>query len=83
MDIPMPDENVRVAITLSSYDYKRLKLWALVHGRSPATYAAQIVSARIEANFDTINKLLEDYARTQGKTLDEILASVDSVTSGE
>ncbi len=82
MDFPtMPDENVRVAITLSAYDYKRLKLWAMIHGRQAATYAAQIVSARIEANFDMINRQLEDYAKSQGKTLDELISSVDNSTN--
>ncbi len=81
MDILMADENIRVAITLSNYDYKRLKLWALIHGRSPATYAAQIVSTQIEANFDTINRQLEDYAKTQGRSLDEVLISVDTTPS--
>jgi hypothetical protein len=81
MDIFMADENVRVAVTLSKYVYRRLKLWSLIHGKAPASYAAQIISARIEANFDTINRQIEDYAKSQGKTVEEVLATVDNESS--
>jgi hypothetical protein len=77
MNNAMADENVRVAITLSKYAHRRLKLWSLIHGKAPAAYAAQIVSTQLEANFDTINRQIEDYAKSQGKSVDEILATID------
>ena len=49
----------------------------MLHGKTPTTYAAQVMTEWIEANFDTINKQLEDFAKSQGKTVDEILAALD------
>ncbi|NER99224.1 MAG: hypothetical protein F6J86_36280 [Symploca sp. SIO1B1] len=70
-------ENIKMGITISAYDRHRLKIWAMLHGKTPTTYAAQIISARIESNFDNINKQLEDYAKTRGQTVDEVLKELE------
>ncbi|GET41539.1 hypothetical protein [Microseira wollei] len=69
----LPEENIRINITLSRYNYNRLKLWSKIHGRSPAAFAAQIVAARIEANFALLNEQAADYAKWQKQTLEEII----------
>lgn len=42
----MAEDNVRFSITLSPYDFRKLKLWAKLRGRPPAAFAAQIIAAR-------------------------------------
>ena len=76
MDTSDMDVNVRLGVTISPYDLHRLKIWSMLHGRSPTTYAAQLISTQIEENFEVINKQLEDYAASQKKTVEEILASM-------
>ena len=68
----MPDENVRLNITLSNHVYRQLKNWAAYHGKPPTTYAGQIVSARIEANLDTIAKLIESAAEAEGISAEQL-----------
>lgn len=66
------DENIKVMITISPYDFKMLRNWAKLHGRTPSTYAAQIISSRIESNMDLINKQVQDYAAFKGMTVEEL-----------
>ena len=39
----MAEDNIRFSITLSPYDFRKLKLWAKLRGRPPAAFAAQIL----------------------------------------
>lgn len=71
------DDNVKLGLTISRYDLRRLKMWATIHGRSPTAYAAQIISSRLEANFATINEQFADYAKSKGKTVEEVLVDLD------
>lgn len=66
------EENIKVAITVSKYDYRRLKLWAATHGKTPSAFAGQIVAARLESNFDAINKQIADYAKSRGIAVEEL-----------
>jgi hypothetical protein len=68
----MAAELTRIVIQLSEADTRLLDLWARLHGRPRSTYAAQIVSARLEANADLIRKEVADYAQSQGKSFSEI-----------
>lgn len=63
---------MRISITLSDFDARKLRLLAAMKGRQPGVYAAQIVSARIEANLDLIQRLLEDEAKYRGITPEEL-----------
>lgn len=45
---------------------RKLICWAKAHGKPAATYAAQIIGARIEANIDTIDKMMGDIAEFEG-----------------
>lgn len=71
----MEDKTVRIQITLSKEVWKRLKLWGAFHGKAPTTFAAQIVSSRVEANIDTINQLVDEVANLSGIAREEVVKS--------
>lgn len=66
------EENLRVNITLSPYVFKKLRDWAKLHGKTPSAYAGQIVSARVEANLDIIERMLNEYAVIKGISTEEL-----------
>lgn len=70
----MSDQSNRVAITLSPYELRMLKLWAAIHGRPPSTYAAQLIGAKIESNADLIRREVADIARVEGISVEELEA---------
>ena len=76
--LDMAEDNVRFSITLSPYDFRKLKLWAKLRGRPPAALAAQIIAARLETNFESINQQLAEYARYKNISIEELEASLDS-----
>lgn len=61
-----------MTIQLSEADMRLLILWSKYHGRTKALYASQIISARIEANFDLIHKLLESEAKEKGISVEQL-----------
>ncbi|NJR19986.1 MAG: hypothetical protein HC785_32910 [Calothrix sp. CSU_2_0] len=75
------EENVRLNITISRYNLQRLKYWAAISGKTPSAYASQIISARLEVNFDLINQQLEDLAQSQGMTLADLKELLDNQDS--
>ncbi|AFZ01550.1 hypothetical protein [Calothrix sp. PCC 6303] len=75
------EENVRLNITISRYNLQRLKYWAAISGKTPSAYASQIISARLEVNFDLINQQLEDLAQSQGMTLADLKELLDKQDS--
>lgn len=75
--LDMAEDNVRFSITLSPYDFRKLKLWAKLRGRPPAAFAAQIIAARLEANFESINQQIAEYARYKNISIEELEASFD------
>ena len=72
----MAEQPNRIAITLSPYELRMLKMWAALHGRPPATYAAQIIGARIEGNAELIRREIGEMARMEGVTVEEIEARI-------
>ncbi len=74
MPAPIPDEPVRFQISLSQYENRMLRLWARLHGKPRATYGAQIIGARIEANHRDILSQLEVVAQSRGMTREELEA---------
>ncbi|MDY7012697.1 MAG: hypothetical protein SVX43_03695 [Cyanobacteriota bacterium] len=70
-------ENVRVMITISPYDYRKLRQWAIVHGKPPSAFAAQIVASRLEANLDVIQQQMEEIAEFEGISLKELESKWD------
>lgn len=65
-------KSYRITIQLSEAEMRNLIFWARWHGKPKATYAGQIISARIEANVPMINGLLEDESIAQGCTVEEL-----------
>ena len=65
--------SIRVAVTLSPYQMRMLRMWAALNGRPPSTFAAQILSSRIESNLDLIRTEFEEMAKVSGLTPDEML----------
>jgi hypothetical protein len=52
------DTTKQFTVTIGELDYLDLQAWAYCHGKTPAEYASQILSARIEANQETIKQLI-------------------------
>ncbi|MUG91347.1 hypothetical protein F7734_02120 [Scytonema sp. UIC 10036] len=52
-------------------------------GKTPSSYASQILAARIAANFDEINKQLEDLANAEGVTVEELTRTWDGDNTGD
>lgn len=68
----MPEEIYRITIQISESEMKVLKLWSKWHGKPKATYASQIISARLEANVDTVDNLVAREARRRGIPSEEL-----------
>lgn len=68
----MADGYTRITITLSDYEMRRLICWAKIHGKPKATYAAQIIGARIESNFDAINAQMSNIAKFENISTEEL-----------
>jgi hypothetical protein len=61
-----------MTISLSAYEVRKLICWAKIHGKPKATYASQIIGARLESNFDTIRQQMEDIAAFEGISVQEL-----------
>jgi hypothetical protein len=70
-DLTMADP-FRITITLSAYEARKLICWAKIHGKPKATYAAQIIGARIESNFESIRTQMQDIAAREGISVEEL-----------
>ena len=68
----MQDEPCKVTITLSAFEMRKLWCWAKAHGKPAATYAAQIIGARIEANIGTIDQMMVDIAEFEGISKEQL-----------
>lgn len=78
----MPEENAKLGITISVYDLRRLRYWARVHGKTPTAYAGQLISARIESDFDQIEKQLTEIALSKGLSVQELKTQWDAEAEG-
>ena len=65
-------EPVRFSIQIPAWYDKRLKLWAHVKGAPRAGLAANIVQARIEANWEWVDQMLAELASDRGITREEL-----------
>lgn len=72
----MSDEVFRTTIKIPAYHYRLLKVWAYLKGRGVSTLATDIVQARIEANLDQINLMLESRAKDRGLSPEELMAKI-------
>lgn len=62
----------RFQVTLPDWYHRKLRLWAKVKGTNRATLAANIVQARIEANWEELDKELNAIAAYEGISRDEL-----------
>ena len=69
----------RFSISLPDWYHHKLKLWAALKGTNRATLAANIVQARIEANWETVERDIEAFARHRGITVEELEAELLNV----
>jgi len=62
----------KFTIQLSEFEMRKLICWAKAHGRPKATYAAQIIGARVESNIGVIGEMMSDIANDQNITVAEL-----------
>lgn len=62
----MKEDLIQVRISLSRPVYRIVRLWAAFAGRPVATFLAQIITARAEANIDVVDNLVVKTAKAQG-----------------
>lgn len=65
---------VRFSISMPEWKERKLRLWAMLKGTNRATLAANIVQARLEANWEAIEAEIREIAAHQGKTYEELVA---------
>lgn len=65
-------DTYRMTISLSAFEMRKLICWSKTHGKPPATYAGQIIGARIEANIASIDQMMADIAKHEGISQDEL-----------
>jgi len=70
MEMPPRQFSVR----LPDWYYQKLTLWARYKGTAPATLAANIIQARIEANWPQIEADLEALAKEREISVEELKA---------
>lgn len=66
------EKKVEFTIRLSQDEAENLLCWAAYHGKGKGAYASQIVGARIEANLDLIDGLVQRAASSRGITPEEM-----------
>lgn len=67
---------IKFGIQLPLHYDRRLRLWAKVKGTARATLAANIIQARIEANWADVEKTLDEIAERGGITREELEAQL-------
>lgn len=46
--------------------------WGKIHGKPKATYASQIIGARLEANVEVIDRGMQDIAQQEGISVTQL-----------
>lgn len=74
LDMPAPrsEEVIKITISLSGYEYRMLKYWAKIHGKPLATYSSQVLGARVESNYQSINEQMKLIAEQEEITPEEL-----------
>jgi hypothetical protein len=62
----------KFTIQLSEFEMRKLICWAKAHGKPKATYAGQIIGARIESNIGTIGEMMTDIAKHEGVSIEDL-----------
>jgi len=62
----------RFSVRLKRWHFKRLIWWAAAKGQSVSGMAERTIAARIEANADQIESMIQEEAEDTGQTIAEI-----------
>jgi hypothetical protein len=73
---PMVNDAIQFTIRLPLVYERRLRLWAMIKGTTRANLATNLIQSRIEANLEAINRDLEEIARIEGKTVEDLISEV-------
>lgn len=72
----MPDEKIKMTVSVPVYHYKLLKLWAYFKGRGAAMMTSDIVQARVEANLAEIDLMLKSRAKDLNLSSEELIDKI-------
>jgi hypothetical protein len=70
------DKKIKVSALIPEYHYRRGKLWGWVKGQPLTTLVANVFAARVEANEEEIERMIENRARDLGKTKEELITEI-------
>jgi len=62
----------RFSVRLTKWHFKRLIWWAAAKGQSVSGMAERTIAARIEANADQIESMIQEEAEDTGQTIAEV-----------
>ena len=62
----------RLTLTLSDYAVRKIICWSKIHDKTKTAYAAQIIEARVEANAEKIDTIMQDIADFEGIEVKEL-----------
>jgi hypothetical protein len=66
-------EKLRLTISLSDFAARKLTAWARAHDKPRTTWASWLIESTIEENLSLIDRLIEDCAKAQGISVEELL----------
>lgn len=64
----------RIGVSLPDWYERKLRLWAKLKGTNRATLSGNIIQARIEANWEQVEKDLEEIAQRRGISREQLEA---------
>jgi hypothetical protein len=70
----VPPENIRFTVQLPPWYDRKLRLWAKLKGTARATLMANVVQARIEANWADVERDIEAISTQRGITRQDLEA---------
>ena len=73
----------RFKISLPIWYHRRLLLWAWIKGTNRATLSSNVLQARIESNWEAVKEQLEDIAKEQGISREDLEAFILDENQGE
>jgi hypothetical protein len=66
------DKNVRYKISMPKWYHRRVQLWAYLEGTDRAGLTTNVMKDRVRANWDGIDKHLNELAESEGITRKEL-----------
>lgn len=72
----MSDQKIRTSCIIPKYHHDRLRLWAWLKGTGYTTLASNVIQARVEANYDEIDRMLDYRASQLNITRETLIADI-------